>query len=97
MKNLLAYDRFLILESKKPKGAPDWHESDAPDANGKFKSLGIKALAAWLIRTRGGDMRKITGSLNQQIVFNRKDNPAYAKKMEKVREEVKRQLGKKEK
>jgi len=86
-----------VSEGKKPKGAPDWHDSDAPDAKGKFKSLGIKALAAWLIRTRGGDMRKITGSLNQQIVFNRKDDPAYAKKMEKVREEVKRQLGKKEK
>jgi hypothetical protein len=86
-----------VSEGKKPKGAPDWHDSDAPDAKGKFKSLGIKALAEWLIRTRGGDMRKITGSLNQQIVFNRGDNPAYAKKMEKVREEVKHQLQKKKK
>ena len=40
-------------------------------------------------------MQKITGSINQQVVFNRKKNPAYAKKMEKVRAEVKRQLGKK--
>jgi hypothetical protein len=40
-------------------------------------------------------MRKITGSLNQQIVFNRNDNPAYAKKMESVRREVKKQLNKK--
>lgn len=86
-----------VSESKKPKGAPDWHDSNAPDANGKFKKLGIRELAAWLIRTRGGDMRKITGSLNQQIVFNRNDNPAYAKKMEKVRAEVKRQLAKKKK
>lgn len=83
-----------VTESKRPKGAPKWHDSDAPDANGKFKTLGIKALAKWLIRTRGGDMRKITGSLNQQIVFNRNDNPEYAKKMEKVRAEVKRQLKK---
>jgi hypothetical protein len=85
----------LISESKKPKGSPAWHDSDAPDANGKFKTLGIKALAAWLIRTRNKDMQKITGSINQQVVFNRKKNPAYAKKMEKVRAEVKRQLGKK--
>jgi len=42
-------------------------------------------------------MRKITGSLNQQIVFNRNDNPSYAKKMERVRDEVKRQLQKKKK
>lgn len=85
----------LISESKKPKGSPAWHDSNAPDANGKFKTLGIKALAAWLIRTRNKDMQKITGSINQQVVFNRKKNPAYAKKMERVRAEVKRQLGKK--
>ena len=84
-----------LNEKRKTKNSPDWHDSDAPDANGKFKELGVKELAKWLIRTRGGDMRKITGSLNQQIVFNRNDNPSYAKKMESVRAEVKRQLGKK--
>jgi hypothetical protein len=86
-----------VEEKRKTKNSPDWHDSDAPDAKGRFKKLGVKALAAWLIRTRGGDMRKITGSLNQQIVFNRNDNPSYAKKMESVREEVKRQLGKNKK
>lgn len=86
-----------VNEKRKTKNSPDWQDSDAPDANGKFKELGIKELAKWLIRTRGGDMRKITGSLNQQIVFNRNDNPAYAKKMESVRVEVKRQLDKKKK
>jgi hypothetical protein len=94
MNKVLSYSEF-ITEARKTKNSPDWHDSDAPDANGKFKNLGIKALASWLIKTRGGDMRKITGSLNQQIVFNRNDNPSYAKKMEKVREEVKRQLNKK--
>jgi|GEM_PF-1953855 hypothetical protein len=94
MNNILSYTEF-ITEARKTKNSPDWHDSNAPDANGRFKSLGIKALASWLIKTRGGDMRKITGSLNQQIVFNRNDNPAYAKKMEKVRAEVKRQLNKK--
>jgi len=84
-----------LVEKKKPKGAPDWHDSDAPDAKGRFRKLGIKALASWLIRTRGRDMQKINGSLTQQIVFNRNKDPEYAKKMEKVREEVKRQLGKK--
>jgi len=86
-----------VDEKRKTKNSPDWHDSDAPDAKGKFKELGIKDLAAWLIRTRGGNMQKITGSLNQQIVFNRNDNPSYAKKMEKVREEVKRQLAKRKK
>jgi len=31
--------------------------------------LGIRDLAKWLIKTRKGDMRRITGALNQQIVF----------------------------
>jgi len=83
-----------LVEKKKPKGAPDWHDSDAPDAKGRFRKLGIRALASWLIRTRGGNMQKINGSLTQQIVFNRNRDPEYAKKMEKVREEVKRQLKK---
>lgn len=80
-------------EGKKPKGAPDWHDSDAPDAEGRFKNLGINDLADWLIKTRNKDMRKITGALNQQIVFNRKQDPNYAEKMEKVRAAVKRKLG----
>ena len=86
-----------LNEKRKTKNSPSWKDSDAPAATGKFKELRIKELAKWLIRTRGGDMRKITGSLNQQIVFNRNDNPTYAKKMESVRAEVKRQLGKKNK
>jgi hypothetical protein len=81
-----------LHEAKRPK----WHDSDAPDANGKFRDLSIGDLAKWLVKTRGGDMRKITGSLNQQIVFNRKDNPKYAQKMEKVRAEVKKILAKNE-
>ena len=89
------FDDFLN-EKRKTKNSPDWHDSDAPDAKGKFRDLGIRDLAAWLIKTRKGDMRRITGSLNQQIVFNRNEDPAYAKKMEKVRAEVKRQLKKNE-
>lgn len=93
MKPVKSFSEF-IFEKKKPKGAPDWHDSNAPDANGRFKTLGINALADWLIRTRGRNMQKINGSLTQQIVFNRKKNPSYAAKMEKTREAVKRKLGK---
>ena len=71
------------LFEKKPKGAPEWKDSDAPDAEGRFRDLGIKDLAAWLIKTRKGDLKKISGSLTQQVVFNRNDDPEYAKKMEK--------------
>ena len=86
--------RFIKpLNEKKPKGAPDFHHSDAPDAEGRFKDLGIKDLAAWLIKTRKKDVKKISGSLTQQIVFNRNDDPKYAEKMEKVRKEVYKQLG----
>mgnify|MGYP001418189742 CR=1 FL=1 len=90
---LLNFKNFVLNEKKRLK----FHHSDAPDANGKFKELGIKALADWLIKTRNSDMRKITGSLNQQINFNKKSNPTYAKKMEKVREKVKKILNKKKK
>jgi hypothetical protein len=95
MKYLKTYQQYDVSEKKKTEGSPDWHDSNSPDAHGKFKKLGINALADWLIRTRGGDMRKITGSLNQQIVFNRNSNPSYASKMEKVRAAVKRKLSKK--
>ena len=90
MKHVQLFEEFL--QEGKPAGAPDWHDSDAPDAEGRFKELGIKDLAAWLIKTRNGDLKRITGSLNQQIVFNRNDDPKYADKMEKVRKEVYRQL-----
>ena len=69
-----------------------WHDSDAPDANGKFKDLGINDLADWLIKTRDGNAQRINGSLQQQIIFNRKRSPSYAKKMESVRAAVKRKL-----
>ncbi|MAO20175.1 MAG: hypothetical protein CMJ25_05430 [Phycisphaerae bacterium] len=91
MKYLKLFEQFL--NEKKPKGAPDFHHSDAPDANGRFKDLSIKDLAAWLIKTRKKDVKKISGSLTQQIVFNRKSDPKYAEKMEKTRKEVYKQLG----
>ena len=90
VKELTRGDEDDLYEKKRLK----WHDSDAPDAKGKFKELGVQKLADWLIRTRGGNMQKITGSLNQQINFNKKKNPSYAKKMESTREAVKRKLAK---
>jgi hypothetical protein len=92
--NLMDFNQYCLNEKRKTKNSPDWHDSDAPDAEGRFKKLGIDALADWLIRTRKKDMRKITGSINQQIVFNRNRDPKYAKKMEKVRTAVKKKLKK---
>lgn len=91
MGKLKTFEEFIL--EKKPAGAPDWKDSDAPDAEGRFKDLGIKDLAAWLIKTRNKDLQKIVGSLNQQVVFNRNEDPEYADKMEKTRLEVYRQLG----
>ena len=81
--------------TKKPKGAPDWHDSDAPDAKGKFRDLSASGLASWLIKSRKGNLSKIISSLNQQIVFNRKKNPSYASKMRKTQDIVRKRLGKK--
>jgi hypothetical protein len=91
MKHIKLLETFLA--EKKPNGAPDWHDSDAPDAEGRFRDLSPKELATWLIKTRKKDLRAITGSLNQQIVFNRKEDAEYADKMEKTRVEVYKQLG----
>lgn len=65
----------------------EWHDSSAPEAHGRFRDLGVADLAQWLIKTRKGDIRRITGSLNQQIAFN-KDDPAYVKKMQSTRRAV---------
>ena len=78
--------------AKKPKGAPDFKDSDAPDAEGKFRDLAPRALAKWLIETRKGNLQKIIVSLNQQIVFNRKKKPKYAAKMRKVQNIVRTML-----
>ncbi len=88
MKKLHTFEEW-INESK----SPEWKDSNAPHADGKFRDLGIKDLAEWLIKTRNKDLKKISGSLTQQIVFNRKEDPEYAEKMEKVRQEVYKQLG----
>jgi hypothetical protein len=74
-----------------------FRHSNAPDAKGKFKELSAEKLANWLIRTRNGNISKITGSLNQQANFNRKDDPAYARKMDRTREIVKKKLNKNKK
>ena len=86
MKHLQAFREFISEKLV-------WNDSDAPDANGRFKDLSIKDLAAWLIKTRKKDLKKITGSINQQIGFNQNDDKEYVEKMEKVRQEVYKQLG----
>tara|TARA_R100001509_G_scaffold21206_1_gene11066 strand:- start:169 stop:435 length:267 start_codon:yes stop_codon:yes gene_type:complete len=74
----------------------DFKHSDAPDAKGKFNDLSPSALASWLIKTRKSNLKKIIGSLNQQVVFNRKKRPSYAKKMKTTMNIVRKRLGKDE-
>tara|TARA_R100001480_G_scaffold3305_3_gene8878 strand:+ start:690 stop:956 length:267 start_codon:yes stop_codon:yes gene_type:complete len=74
----------------------DFKHSDAPDANGKFKELPANKLANWLIKTRKGNLKKIIGSLNQQVVFNRNKKPSYAAKMKTTMNIVRKKLGKDE-
>ena len=82
--------------AKKTSKSITWHDSDAPDAKGKFKELAPNALASWLIKTRKGNLSKIISSLNQQYVFNRGKKPSYARKMKTVMNIVRKRLGKKE-
>ena len=62
----------------------EWHDSDAPDAKGKFKELGAEELAKWVYKTRKGNAQKINGAFVQQKNFNKK-RPEYAAKMERAR------------
>ncbi len=94
MKYLKLSEQYL--NEKKPKGAPDFHHSDAPDAEGRFRDLSAKDLAAWLIKTRNKDVQKISAALNQQIVFHRGKDKAYADKMERTRKEVYKKLDRKD-
>lgn len=89
-KNMM-YEEEDLFE-RKPAGAPGWHDSSAPKAQGKFRDLSVNDLADWLIKTRNSNMQKINGALQQQIIFNRAKDPDYAKKMESTREAVKRKL-----
>ena len=83
------------FKKKKTAKSITWHDSDAPDAKGKFKSLSPSGLASWLIKTRKGKLNRIIGSLNQQYVFNRGKKPSYAAKMKTTMNIVRKRLGKK--
>ena len=74
----------------------EFKHSDAPDAKGKFNDLSASALASWLIKTRKGNLKKIIGCLNQQVVFNRKKRPSYAAKMKTTMNIVRKRLKKDE-
>ena len=74
----------------------EFKHSDAPDAKAKFNDLSAGALASWLIKTRKGNLKKIIGSLNQQVVFNRKKRPSYAAKMKTTMNIVRKRLKKDE-
>ena len=76
------------------KERPEWKDSKYADAGGKFKELSSDDLADWLIKSRKGNKKAIVGSLNQQIVFNRKKNPTYAKKMKCARNNAMKKLDK---
>ncbi len=64
---------------------PEWKDSKYADAKGRFKKLNCGELASWMVKSRKGNKKAIVGSLNQQIVFNRKKNPSYAAKMKCAR------------
>jgi len=77
------------------KKRPEWKDSKYADAKGKFKELNCNDLANWLIKSRKRNKKAIVGSLNQQIVFNRKKNPSYASKMKCARNAAMKKLNKK--
>lgn len=67
----------------------DFIETDAPKADGRFRDLSPEKLAKWLLRTRRNNTRRVYGSIQQQIRFNKSDKD-YVQKMERTREIVKK-------
>ena len=47
MKYIKLFEQWLA--EKKPAGAPDWKDSDAPDAEGRFRDLGISLIPMLLL------------------------------------------------
>jgi|TARA_R110001599_G_C11890660_1_gene625097 hypothetical protein len=86
----------MFIQNNNPfkKRMGEFKESDAPDAKGKFKSLSPSGLASWLIKSRKGNLSRIISSLNQQVVFNRRKKPSYARKMKTTMNIVRKRLGK---
>jgi len=82
------------LNSPLLKKMGDFKHSDAPDAKGKFRDLSASKLATWMIKSRKGNLKKIIGSLNQQVVFKRNKDPKYASKMRRTMDIVRSRLGK---
>ena len=85
---------FKMNSSPLNKRMGKFKDSDAPDAEGKFKNLAPPALASWLIKTRNGNLSRIISSLNQQIIFRRNKDPKYAAKMRRTQDIVRKRLGK---
>lgn len=75
-----------LFEAKKDD---DFIETNAPKADGRFRELSPEKLAKWLLKTRNNDTKKVYGSIQQQIRFNKSDK-AYVAKMERTREVVKK-------
>ena len=75
------------------KKRPEFKDSKYADAKGKFKELNCNDLADFMIKSRKGNKKAIVGSLNQQYVFNRQKNPAYARKMKCARKTAMKKLG----
>ena len=85
---------FKMNSSPLNKRMGKFKDSDAPDAEGKFRDLAAPALASWMIKSRKGNLSKIISSLNQQIIFRRNKDPKYAAKMRKTQDIVRKRLGK---
>ena len=47
------------FKKKKTSKSITWHDSDAPDAKGKFKSLSPSGLASWLIKTLEVNLKQL--------------------------------------
>jgi hypothetical protein len=85
---------FKMNGSPLNKRMGKFKDSDAPDAEGKFRDLAAPALASWMIKSRKGNLSKIISSLNQQIIFRRNKDPQYAAKMRRTQDIVRKKLKK---
>ena len=88
-KKEILFPTYSLLQLHKVKGAGlnmfrDLVQAEYDAVSDAYHKKCDQAVEAYSHITKG-NKKKIVGSLNQQIVFNRKRNPSYAKKMKCAR------------
>ncbi len=92
----ITYAEAIHSETAKRKGIDNTPNPTQIEAMKLLAEKVFQPLREWVGGPIKVNLNKIIGSLNQQVVFNRKKNPSYAAKMKTTMNIVRKRLGKDE-